>query len=84
MILAVYQKDVQDTTVQIAYDNVSKYMHAQYIVGTLAPLGNVNIPFTPFVAVIDLDDGKVLARDTDAVPLELQDILNKVNLASTN
>lgn len=56
-------------------------MKGQYVVGTVPP---VQINFTPFTAVIDLDDGVVLGRDTYVKPLTIQQVLTKVEQASTN
>jgi hypothetical protein len=94
VILAIYtggpgvDGGLQDLPVDDAYEHVSNYLHAQYIVGTFPYHAEAEIQSNPFTAVIDLDDGKVLVRDPRKdepfYAVTLQVILDAVKLASTN
>ena len=62
-----------------AFSSLSTYFDGQYFTGELPP---ISFPFFPFTAVVDMDDGVVIAKDTESVYLSTGDIIDACNEAA--
>lgn len=68
-----------ENTPAVANASLSTYFDGSYFTGELPP---ISFPFFPFTAVVDLDDGKVIAKDTESVYLSTGDIIDACNEAA--
>jgi len=64
-----------------AYKVLSQYFKGSYFTGQLPP---IQIAFTPFTAVIDLETMTVMFRATLLQPGTTQQLLNLANQAASN
>ena len=82
MVFGVYTSGFGATelTPAQAFSSLSTYFDGQYFTGELPP---ISFPFFPFTAVVDMDDGKVIAMDTTSVYLSTSDIITACNTAAS-
>lgn len=64
-----------------AFSSLSTYFDGSYFTGELPP---ISFPFFPYTAVVDLDDGKVVAMDTSSSYLSTGDIIDACETAAAS
>ncbi len=77
---AVYTNDGENASVTTAFNRIKSHMNTIALTGEMPP---IEIPYLPFVAVIDMKTGKVIARDkTVNSYLKPSDVLHVVTVAN--
>jgi hypothetical protein len=74
-VFAVYVNGGPPLSIADAYTYISPYFDGTYFTGTAPP---ISYTFFPYTAVIDMRNGEVIAKDTDAAFLTVPDILAAV------
>jgi hypothetical protein len=80
-VLAVYTSGHTSVSITSAQGNISPYFDGGFWTGDKPPFF---YPFTPYSAVIDMEDGKVLAMDTQSSYLSTGQILSAVQQANSD
>ena len=74
-VFAVYTNGGGPMSIAEAFPYISPYFEGTYFTGAMPP---ISISFTPYTAVIDMNTGEVIAKDTDTVYMTVNDILTAV------
>jgi len=81
VVFAVYTNGGSAAPIATAHSYISPYFDGSYFTGQAPP---IYYPFTPYSAVVDMEDGTVIAMDTSSVYLSTGDILSAVQQANSD
>ena len=81
MVFASYTNGGYTAPISTAYSYISPYFDGSYFTGQSPP---ITYPFFPYSAVIDMEDGTVIAMDTSSSYLTTTQILNAVQQANSD
>jgi hypothetical protein len=81
VVFAAYTNGGYTMDIASAYPYISPYFDGQYFTGQSPPF---YYPFVPYSAVVDMEDGTVIAMDTSTSYLSTTDILNAVQSANSD
>lgn len=81
MVFASYTNGGYEAPITTAHSYISPYFDGSYFTGKSPPF---SYPFFPYSAVVDMEDGTVIAMDTSSYYLSTADILAAVQEANSD
>jgi hypothetical protein len=81
VVFAAYTNGSATAPITTAYNYISPYFNGSYFTGQAPPF---YYPFTPYSAVVDMEDGTVISMDTTSYYLSTGDILDAVQQANSD